>query len=84
MTLDQLSEQITPFDRGTYWVKSRTPGTEDRLVDLEDNDGLGGCNCPDCEIRVAKEIKDGKPRRDCYHIGIVREYLKLQNEPNNS
>lgn len=37
---------ITPYDRASYLVSSES-GQLPWLVDLEWNDGIGGCDCPD-------------------------------------
>jgi len=58
-----------PFERLTFEVTSEVVGRDPYRVDLEWNNGLGGCDCADYEKR-AKE----KNNMTCKHIRAARIY----------
>jgi len=62
-----------PFERMTFKVESEVVGREPYRVDLEWNNGIGGCDCDDYEKRT-KERK----KLTCKHIREARRYYDLQ------
>lgn len=59
------SVESYPHERLTFWVRSRS-GQPKYIVDMEEENGLGQCNCPAFRFRKIK---------DCWHIQQVRKLL---------
>lgn len=73
-----------PGERLRYRVlpsKVRPGGDPFYLVDLEENEGNGWCNCRDFEIRHGPKIAAGEPgEHKCKHIIQVEAWLRMQEE----
>lgn len=72
---------ITPFDRNSFHVSSES-GELPYLVDLEEFDGNGKCDCMDFKCKLEPQIDDGrtirkpKQRLACKHIRFVLQVLE--------
>jgi len=85
-TLPSPGNEVVPVagERLRYRVlPSRTkPGSDPfYLVDLEENNGRGWCNCRDFEMRHGPRINAGEPgEHKCKHILQVEHWLRMQEE----
>jgi hypothetical protein len=65
-------------ERCRYLVRSRTNPRTNYLVDLLENDGIGGCTCVAWQARFWPDIrrrglKAHDEMRRCYHLNAARE-----------
>lgn len=63
---------ITPRDINTFLVEASSSEDMVYLVDLDENDGMGACSCPDFEYRGERWIRYGE-HSPCKHIIACRK-----------
>lgn len=56
-------------------VDSSRPGVKPWLVDLEENNAVGQCNCERFYYNIQPRINEGKHVTACKHIRAAREHL---------
>lgn len=71
-------DDVAPYGRLTFLVKSQRKGIQPHLVDLASFKGNGQCDCEDFRCRKQKPLENGeKPANEfrCRHILQAREWM---------
>lgn len=83
--MEPIKQIVTPFERGRYWVESRraNEGVEPWLVDVEEFEMNGACDCCDFEFNHLPLLVRGAKPSDatrCWHIKQALKYEKAVAE----